>query len=432
MNKNLNLLRLGAPFILSLVGVGKINAATTLLGDHQISPSDGDAGNLLVTGDMSIHGGIDLGIAQSAPVSAVQAYYLGGTFKKFLIDLTDSSTSILWRENAGTVSSAKMLLGATNNLTLFKADGSTPGVILSPELGRISISGSTGGIYTSAGTPLLTTDSIGKLSFGTNSLSILSTRASNKYGDGALSVGGGISSLADAHINGVTVGRGRGNIMTNTALGNSSLEDNTLGKENTAIGADVLSKNEGGSQNTAVGYRSLLKNRHGKSNVAIGNLSMRDNIIGYNNSSLGFASMRSNVSGFGNVAVGSMALEDNRVGFSNVALGLRAMGNIIDGSTNVGIGQNAGRYLVDGTSPMTSGEGNIYIGSATNAFSPVDVNSIVIGTGASSAGSNTVVIGNDATQVTKLKGEIRAENVRVSGIIVMEAPQGDISMGNYE
>lgn len=53
---------------------------------------------------------------------------------------------------------------------------------------------------------------------------------------GSLAVTGSISSTADATINGLTVGRGGGNVVSNTALGYQALLSNSTGQGNIAIG----------------------------------------------------------------------------------------------------------------------------------------------------------------------------------------------------
>jgi hypothetical protein len=65
---------------------------------------------------------------------------------------------------------------------------------------------------------------------------------------------------ADASINGITVGRGSGNISSNIAIGSGALYSNTTGGGNTAIGSFALNANSTGSENTANGYVSLLNN----------------------------------------------------------------------------------------------------------------------------------------------------------------------------
>ena len=70
------------------------------------------------------------------------------------------------------------------------------------------------------------------------------------FGSGSAIFGG------DATINGITFGKGGGNINTNTANGYFSLFSNTTGSNNTANGYFSLYLNTTGSNNTANGYES--------------------------------------------------------------------------------------------------------------------------------------------------------------------------------
>ena len=81
---------------------------------------------------------------------------------------------------------------------------------------------------------------------------------------------GNLVTTADAVINGVTVGRGRGNMYGNVVNGSNSLSYNTTGWENTAIGEDALLFNTTGFQNTAIGSSSLYSNLTGYYNTANG------------------------------------------------------------------------------------------------------------------------------------------------------------------
>lgn len=88
---------------------------------------------------------------------------------------------------------------------------------------------------------------------------------------------GNLITLADATINGLTVGQGGGNIFSNTALGFSSLYSNATGNFNTANGYQTLFSNTTGGQNTANGYRALYSNTTGNFNTANGYSALRSN-----------------------------------------------------------------------------------------------------------------------------------------------------------
>ena len=75
---------------------------------------------------------------------------------------------------------------------------------------------------------------------------------------------------ADILVNGVTVGRGAGNIDTNTVVGRDALRNNTEGGSNTALGRSALISNTTGAENTAVGQGALRDNTTGGSNIVFG------------------------------------------------------------------------------------------------------------------------------------------------------------------
>ena len=67
-----------------------------------------------------------------------------------------------------------------------------------------------------------------------------------------------LTTIYDASINGITVGKGGGNTENfSTAVGYKSLSSNDTGFDNTAVGHNSLTKLEGGGDNTAVGSNSL-------------------------------------------------------------------------------------------------------------------------------------------------------------------------------
>lgn len=99
----------------------------------------------------------------------------------------------------------------------------------------------------------------------------------NSSPDSALTVTGGIRTTAgvtiggDALINGITVGRGSGNEITNTAVGGIALTLQTAGGVgNTAIGYGALNGSTNPSGNTAVGAGALYNISNGLLNTAVG------------------------------------------------------------------------------------------------------------------------------------------------------------------
>jgi hypothetical protein len=158
----------------------------------------------------------------------------------------------------------------------------------------------------------------------------------------------------DAIFNGVNVGRGGGNISTNTRTGTSALLNNTTGANNTANG---------------------------------------------------FQALFSNTTGGNNTANGASALQNNTTGNINTANGVSALRNNTTGSRNIAIGVDAGRFIADGSN-LTITNDSVFLGTSTRALADNQTNQIVIGHNAIGLGSNSVVLGNDSITFTGLKGNV--------------------------
>jgi len=134
-----------------------------------------------------------------------------------------------------------------------------------------------------------TTNSQNKLIVGPNNNVDLTTyyvpiaTAGNKLGNSVIynsgsNVGIGTTSLsaifvvsgssATSIIDGVRIGRGAGNIITNTVVGNRAFTNNTSGYNNNAFGYRALSSNTTGRNNNAFGVGSLNNNTTGRYNSA--------------------------------------------------------------------------------------------------------------------------------------------------------------------
>ena len=142
----------------------------------------------------------------------------------------------------------------------------------------------------------------------------------------------------DATINGLTVGRGSGDTVFNTALGVASLLNNTTGDWNTALGIGTLQSNTTGESNTAVGVASLLENTIGSYNVATGYSTLRFNTTGNWNTADGYMALHNNTTGGSNTAVGHAALFENTTGTANTALGLNSLVSNTTGTDNTSVG----------------------------------------------------------------------------------------------
>jgi hypothetical protein len=189
--------------------------------------------------------------------------------------------------------------------------------------------------------------------------------------NGTARVQGVLTATADAVVNGVSIGRGGGDVVSNTRNGDNALQFNTTGSTNTAVGGNTLRFNTTGSQSTAVGYFALYSN----------------------NGSL-------------NTAVGRNAMSSNTTGGNSVGVGGNVLTNNTIGSNNVGIGNSAGRYIADGVTPLTIANNSVFLGAGIRANEDNETNQIVIGYNAIGLGSNSVVLGNDLITFTGLKGNV--------------------------
>jgi hypothetical protein len=176
----------------------------------------------------------------------------------------------------------------------------------------------------------------------------------------------------DIIVNGVEIGRGSGNVSSNTSVGVNSLEANTTGSFNTSIGSETLNKNTTGFNNTAVGRVALRDNTTGNNNTAFGNL----------------------------------ALYLNTTGSQNTGIGYSALGGITTGINNVAVGHIAGNLINSGADNMTSSN-SVYLGHDTRASASGNSNEIVIGHEGRGNGSNTVTIGNSSITNNYFTGNIR-------------------------
>ena len=154
----------------------------------------------------------------------------------------------------------------------------------------------------------------------------------------------------DLFVNGLTVGRGKGNIVSNTANGVNALVYNTTG-----------------ANNTATGLNALVYNTTGYGNTASGSYALYQNTTGSNNTASGYAVLFQNTTGSENTAIGQGALFSNYTGSYNTAIGLEA---------------------------------DVESGALTNATA--------IGAGAKVNASNTIQLGNTSVTNVKTSGTLTA------------------------
>jgi hypothetical protein len=221
-----------------------------------------------------------------------------------------------------------------------------------------------------------------------------------------------LNQTSDLTINGQTVGKGGGNVATNTAHGLSALAANTSGSNNVAVGyralssmatgntnvavgQDALRVSVAGTQNTAVGFQSMAATLTADANSALGLNSLSNNTTGNNNVAIGYAALTSNTTASGSTAVGYQAGYTQTVSTGNTFLGYRA-GYVFNPSSgdhfNTFVGYSAG-------SGQTSGFYNTYVGLfAGNTITTGQKNTILGGYNGNQGGldirtaSNNIVL----------------------------------------
>jgi hypothetical protein len=245
----------------------------------------------------------------------------------------------------------------------------------------------------------------------------------------------------DTLINGLTVGRGGGNIASNTASGAGALTSNTTGASNTAVGVSSLNVNTTGINNTASGANALAANTTGNNNTASGVNALFANTTGNNNTASGANALAANTTGNNNTASGVNALFANTIGTLNTAVGVSALQANTTGNNNTAIGEDAlfanttgNNNTANGVSALlanttgfentaigqlslsanttgfentaigqaslsanTTGDQNTAIGVSTLNLSTSYVNTTGLGYNAEVTGSNQVQLGNSAT-----------------------------------
>ena len=215
----------------------------------------------------------------------------------------------------------------------------------------------------------------------------------------------------DLAVNGITVGRGGGNVSTNTAFGTAALTSNTTGDSNTAIGMNTLSANTTGNYSTAIGVDGL-KLSTGGYNTAFGAFALDKTTSGVNNVAVGMSALSGNITGTLNTAIGNDAgVSSSYPGLTNTtAIGngakVTASHTIQLGNGSVTDVKTSGNLTVNG---ITVGRGggnvssNTAFGTAALTSNTTGNSNIAVGMNALSgniAGSYSTAIGLDALKIS--------------------------------
>lgn len=224
----------------------------------------------------------------------------------------------------------------------------------------------------------------------------------------------------DALINLVYIGRGGGNVASNTRVGNEALANNTNGFSNTAFGKAALNSNTTGDFNTASGFAALASNVGGNNNTAFGALALSDQPLSNNNTAVGYAA--------GYVLTGA----------SNTLVGAQAGFDLSTADNNTLIGATAG-------SEITTGDGNVVVGNYDGNNGTLDIrttnNYVVLSDGAGNikqywdgSGNSTQPAGNFtvAGDIDSTSGSVSAAayKLKSSGIITEAGTTRTLSAGD--
>jgi hypothetical protein len=240
--------------------------------------------------------------------------------------------------------------------------------------------------------------------------------------------------LTDITVNGLTVGKGGGNISSNTAIGLGALALNTTGSGSTAFGNKALSKSTGGTAtafgssalenltigtgNVAIGYTALNQTTSQNSNTAVGDQAMRFS-TGSSNTVLGASALlgvSGQTNGINNTAIGALALRNATTAAFNVGVGSNSLNNLTTGNDNTVLGFLSGFYAGAGTGTnLTNMSQGVLIGSNVRTGSNASTNEVAIGYNVVGNGSNTVTIGNNSITANYFKGDINLTGNVIGG-----------------
>ena len=233
----------------------------------------------------------------------------------------------------------------------------------------------------------------------------------------------------DLTVNGLNIGRGAGNISTNTSVGSNALVSNSGGGYNTAVGIGALQVNTNGSFNTSLGTNALLYN-NGDQNIAVGSAALQNNSSGNLNTALGFSSNTANTSGNENTSLGHGSLSTNTTGSSNTAIGAQSNVGVNNLSNATALGYQA---IVDASNSIQLGNSNVANVKTSGTLTAGDVTyprehgtqgQVLTTTGSGSASWSNIVPPLGKKFITTIAGPIDVSNYS-SGDVVYDQSAGN-------
>lgn len=270
--------------------------------------------------DISFDGDVNTGLY--SPGADSLAIVTAGT-QRVVIDSSGTATFANKVQSKNSTNIAELAPGASTGFRLLQ-NGSTANVVMGWD-----------GTATFAGAVTAPT-----ASSGTNTTQ-LATTAFVTAAVAAGGSGGGSPFSTDIVVNSLTVGRGSGNVSSNTALGDDALNAVTTGANLVGVGKGALFTITSGNNCTALGVNALRVNTASDA-VAVGKNAL------YSNTIAGF-----------NVALGGNALYANTTGAGNTGIGYTAGDNITTGGNNIVIGATAAASSATVSNEITLGNTSI-------------------------------------------------------------------------
>jgi hypothetical protein len=288
----------------------------------------------------------------------------------------------------------------TAGSTVIRADG-TSGTLFSVV---DDLSDSLMSVNNSAGLPVFevfANDRIVGGQYGVNDFVVIN----NKVGIGTNNPSGKLhvsGSNATSIIDGLSIGRGSGNVVTNTVIGNGALSSNTTGSRNSAFGYQALAGTGGispGASNCAFGFRALkLAGASCSTNCAFGGNTLASvNYYAINNNAFGYQALQLTTGGNQN-AFGYQSLQNTTTGSSNSAFGHQTLKNNTTGSRNSAFGYLALRNNTSGTNNNAFGYQALYTsttGSRNSAFGHMALRNLTTASDNTAFGYKTLLSGSN-------------------------------------
>ena len=219
------------------------------------------------------------------------------------------------------------------------------------------------------GTPVAPTASSNNNTTQLATTAFVNNALTNKFVDlsSSQTIAGVKTFNSDLIVNGIIIGKGKGQNNYNTVLGAGALN----------------SSNANGTRNTAIGYLALTQYAGTTFD---------------NNTGVGYFNMIGLTTGYGNTSIGAETMFNVGTASNNTGIGNQSLINV-SGDNNVGVGARSG----DG---LTTGTNNTFIGTQARTISAGATisNATALGYGAVVTENNTIQLGNSGIITVKTSG----------------------------